>query len=173
MPTVYFTGSSLDGFVVDDHDGLEWLRSRNIDPGGSFGYEAFMRSVGALVMGATTYQWIVDNQPGDWLYHQPTWVLTHRPDIVAPGHPVTTFAGEVTDLHPKLLQAAGYQDIWIVGGGDAAAQFVRAGLVDELVISYAPCTLGDGGRLLPTRSDWKLVDSGVNGDFLCARWRRA
>ena len=173
MPTVYFTGSSLDGFIVDDHESLEWLRSRNIDPGGPFGYDAFMMSVGALVMGSKTYEWIVANQPGDWVYTQPTWVLTSRPEIVDSGHPVTTFDGEVTELYPQLLQAAGYRDIWIVGGGDAAAQFVRAGLVDELVISYAPCTLGDGGRVLPIKSDWQLIESGVNGDFVCARWRKA
>jgi dihydrofolate reductase len=74
---------------------------------------------------------------------------------------------------PRLLEAAGDRDVWVVGGGATAAQFVRAGLVDELIVSYAPCTLGTGGRLLPVRSEWKLVDSGVNGDFVCARWRKA
>lgn len=44
-------------------------------------------------MGAATYEWIVKNQPGEWMYCQPTWVVTHRPDIVAAGHPVQT------DLH--------------------------------------------------------------------------
>ena len=71
------------------------------------------------------------------------------------------------------MSAAGYKDVWIVGGGDAAAQFVDAGLVDELVVTYAPCTLGSGGRLLPTASEWSLIESGVNRDFVCARWRKA
>jgi dihydrofolate reductase len=173
MPTVYFTASSIDGFIVDDRDSLDWLLSRNIDADGPFGYRAFGDSVGALVMGATTYEWIVANESGDWPYEQPTWVLTHRPNIVRPGHPVHTFAGDITELQPKLLQAAGYRDVWMVGGGEAAAQFVRAGFVDELIVSYAPCTLGTGGRLLPIHSEWQLVESGVNGDFVCARWRKA
>jgi dihydrofolate reductase len=173
MATIYFTGSSLDGFIVDNHDSLDWLMSRDIDPSGPFGYQAFLGTVGALVMGATTYEWMVNHQPGDWPYHQPTWVLTHRPEIVQPAHQVKTFSGDVAQLHPKLLQAAGYQDVWIVGGGDTAAEFVRAGLVDELIVSYAPCTLGTGGRLLPAPSEWKLIESGVNGDFLGARWRKA
>jgi dihydrofolate reductase len=173
VATIYFTGSSLDGFIVDDHDSLDWLTSRDIDPAGPFGYRAFSETVGALVMGATTYEWIVNTQPADWVYNQPTWVLTHRPQIVVPGHPVSTFSGDVTELHPRLLQAAGRKDVWVVGGGDAAAQFVDAGLVDDLIVSYAPCTLGSGGRLLPTTSEWSLIQSGVNGDFLCARWRRA
>ena len=60
-----------------------------------------------------------------------------------------------------------------VGGGDVAAQFVTAGLIDEMIVTYAPCSLGGGSRLLPIRSERVVVASGVNGDFVCARWRRA
>jgi dihydrofolate reductase len=172
MSTIYFTASSIDGYIVDDNGSLEWLTSRDVDPAGPFGYQAFSQSVGALVMGATTYEWVVTDRPETWPYPQPTWVLTHRPEIVRPDHPVQPFAGNVADLYPELLRAAGYKDVWVVGGGDAAAQFVRAGLVDELVVSYAPCTLGTGGRLLPTKSEWSLIESAINRDFVCARWRR-
>jgi dihydrofolate reductase len=171
MATVYYTASSIDGFIVDDRDSLAWLLSRDIDVDGPFGYRAFSASVGALVMGATTYEWILANEPGEWQYEQPTWVLTHRPDIVA--EPVRAFSGDVTELHPHLVQAAGYQDVWVMGGGEAAAQFARAGLIDELIVSYAPCTLGTGGRLMPEHTEWTLVESGVNGDFVCARWQKA
>jgi dihydrofolate reductase len=173
MSTIYFTSSSLDGYIVDDQGSLVWLTSRDVDPAGPFGYQAFSQSVGALVMGATTYEWVVNDRPGGWPYPQPTWVLTHRPQILRPNHPVQTFAGDVAELHPLLVQVAGYKDVWVVGGGDTAAQFVHAGLVDELVVSYAPCTLGSGGRLLPTKSEWSLIESTVNRDFVCARWRRA
>ena len=87
MATVYFTASSLDGFIVDDADSLDWLTSRAVDPEGPFGYEAFAKSVGALAMGSATYEWIVTNHPGDWMYEQPSWVLTSRPDVVEPGIP--------------------------------------------------------------------------------------
>jgi dihydrofolate reductase len=99
--------------------------------------------------------------------------LTHRPEIVRPGHRVSTFGGDVAELHPQLVDAAGYKNVWVVGGGNVAAQFVDADLIDELVVSYAPCTLGSGGPLLPTKSEWTLVESGTNRDFLCARWRKA
>jgi hypothetical protein len=42
-----------------------------------------------------------------------------------------------------------------------------------MIVTYAPCSLGGGSRLLPVRSEWALVESGVNGDFVCARWRKA
>jgi dihydrofolate reductase len=76
MATVYFTASSLDGFVVDEADSLDWLTSRQFDPKGPFGYEAFNAGVGALAMGSATYEWIVKNHPGNGLYTQPSWVLT-------------------------------------------------------------------------------------------------
>jgi dihydrofolate reductase len=170
MATVYYTASSLDGYIVDEHESLSWLLTRDIDAHGRFGYEAFIETVGALAMGATTYEWIVANQPGEWMYQQPTWVLTHRRDIVAPGHPVTVFDGDVTELHTKMVAAAGNRHVWIVGGGRTAHQFVAEGLVDEMIVSYAPCTLGAGAPLLPMRSEWRLKESGVNGEFLCANW---
>lgn len=173
MATVYYTASSLDGYIVDDKDSLDWLTSRAIDGDGPFGYDVFIKSVGALAMGSATYEWIANNHPGNWMYEQPSWVLTHRPQIIADGHPVQTFDGEVTELHPKLVSAAAGKDVWVVGGGDVAAQFVAAGLIDEMIVSYAPCSLGGGSRVLPIRSEWALAESAVNGDFVCVRWRKA
>jgi dihydrofolate reductase len=173
MATVYFTASSLDGYIVDEAESLDWLTSRAIDADGAFGYQAFVKSVGALVMGSATYEWVVNNDPGDWPYEQPSWVLTGRPQIIVDGHPVQKFDGDVAELHPTLVSAAAGKYVWVVGGGVTAAQFVTAGLIDEMIVTYAPCSLGGGSRLLPVRSEWALVESGVNGDFVCARWRKA
>ncbi len=173
MATIYFTAATLDGFIVDETDSLDWLVTRDFDPNGPFGYEAFVAEVGALVMGSSTYEWIVKNQPGQWMYTQPSWVLTSRPGIVQAGHPVRTFDGDVTNLHNELVAAAAGKDVWVVGGGATAAQFVAAGLIDEMVVTYAPCSLGAGARLLPIRSEWELIDVGRNGEFVCARWRTA
>jgi dihydrofolate reductase len=173
MATIYYTASSLDGFIVDTEDSLDWLTSRHIEENGPLGYRVFADSVGALVMGSTTYEWLVRNQPGDWMYSQPTWVLTRRSGVVAPGHPVRTYAGAVADLHPLLVEAAGGAHVWVVGGGAVAAQFAAAALIDEMIVSYAPCTLGAGAPVLPVRSEWKVAASLINGDFVCARWTRA
>ena len=173
MATVYYTASSLDGYIVDEADSLDWLTSRATDPTGPFNYDAFIKTIGALAMGSATYEWIVKNHPGEWMYEQPSWVLTHRPEIVADGHPVQTFTGDVSELHSKLVSAAAGKDVWVVGGGDVAAQFVSAGLIDEMIVSYAPCSLGGGSRVLPMRSEWTLTESAANGDFVCARWHKA
>ncbi|MBP2454905.1 dihydrofolate reductase family protein [Mycolicibacterium lutetiense] len=173
MKTVYYTASSLDGFIVDTADSLDWLISRDIDQDGPFGYDEFIKTIGALVMGSSTYEWIVKDQPNEWAYEQPTWVLTHRPEIVSAEHPVELFSGEVAELHPQLAAAAAGKDVWVVGGGEVAAQFVTAGLIDEMIVSYAPCSLGAGSPVLPVRSEWTLAECARNGDFVCARWVRA
>ncbi|MGD9621686.1 MAG: dihydrofolate reductase family protein [Mycolicibacterium sp.] len=176
MACVYYTASSMDGYIVDEKSSLDWLTSRDIDPDGPFGINPFLQTIGALVMGAGTYEWIAANHPGRWMYSQPSWVVTHRPHVVgqshAERHSVRTFQGDVADLHPRLSAAAGTKNVWVVGGGNLAAQFVSAGLIDEMVVAYAPCSLGAGSPVLPARSEWTLVECGVNGDFICGRWRR-
>ncbi|MCK0177197.1 dihydrofolate reductase family protein [Mycolicibacterium sp. F2034L] len=170
MACIYYTASSLDGYIVDDADSLDWLLSRDIDPHGPFHYEDFAAGVGALVMGSATYEWIARHEPGAWPYTQPSWVMTSRPHIIDDAHPVRTFSGDVRDLYPELVAAAGDRHVWVVGGGVIAAQFVTAGLVDEMVVTYAPCSLGAGSPVLPVRSEWTLAETAVNGEFLCARW---
>ena len=61
----------------------------------------------------------------------------------------------------------------MVGGGEWPRSSSAAGLIDEMIVTYAPCSLGGGSRVLPVRSEWALVESGANGDFVCARWRKS
>ena len=149
MATIYYTASSLDGFIVDDADSLDWLTSRDVDPDGPFGYEAFAKSVGALVMGSTTYEWIVRNHPGDWMYEQPSWVLTSRPDIVEAGHPVQTFDGDVAELHAEAGGGRGGQGR-LGGRRWSRRRAVRGGWPDRRDDRQLRAVLaGDGRRVLP------------------------
>jgi len=65
MATQYFTASSIDGFIADPDHSLSWLLSRDVDADGPMSYARFFESVGAMVMGASTYQWILDHDLGD------------------------------------------------------------------------------------------------------------
>jgi dihydrofolate reductase len=68
-----------------------------------------------------------------------------------------------------MVAAASDRNVWIVGGGDLAGQFADAGLLDEVLVSFAPVTLGEGAPLLPRRIELRLEEVGRNGDFVAAR----
>jgi dihydrofolate reductase len=69
-----------------------------------------------------------------------------------------------------MAAAAGDRNVWIVGGGDLAGQFAEAGLLDEVIVSIAPVTLGAGAPLLPRRIELRLDELGRNVDFACAKY---
>lgn len=174
---IYYVASSLDGFIADEKDSLDWLLSQELVPGGGNDYERFIPSIGAIVMGSTTYEWVLAN--GGWSYDVPAWVLTSRdlaPPVSSAGGatPDVRFAnGSVVDVHAEMLAAANGRDLWVVGGGDLAGQFADAGLLDEVQLSIAPVTLGAGRPLLPRRLDLQLIEHDTNGAFLTTRYRVA
>jgi dihydrofolate reductase len=169
--TIYYTASSLDGFLATPDHSLDWLLSQAVDPAGPMGYEPFIGGVGALAMGASTYQWLLDHEE-KWPYTMPAWVFTHR-EFPAPPPGVRFTSDDVAGIHGDMVAAAGDKDVWLVGGGELVGEFADRGLLDELWVQYAPVTLGAGAPLLPRRLDLALVDVAHNGNFLCGRYRVA
>jgi dihydrofolate reductase len=171
--TTYYTASALDGFIADEHDSLDWLFVQHIDEDGPMNYGAFIETIGALAMGATTYEWVREHlaRTGEgWSYEQPTWVFTHRELPPIEGADVRFTAGDVRPVHAQMTAAANGRDLWVVGGGDLAGQFAEAGLLDEVCVQLAPVTLGTGRPVFPRRFDLKLTELARNGDFACARY---
>ena len=166
--TIYYTASSLDGFIADQDNSLSWLLSRDIDQEGVMNYGGFRATVGAAAVGATTYQWVLDNDPDGWEFTLPTWVFTHRD--FAPREGITLTSDDVRTVHAAMAEAADGKDIWLMGGGHLVGQFADAGLLDEVWVQYAPLTLGGGAPLLPRRIEMRLAEHGQNREFLCARY---
>jgi dihydrofolate reductase len=130
-----------------------------------------------MAMGSTTYEWILDHEfagkdPADWEwpYDIPCWVFTHRELRVVPQAQVEFTSADVEAVHEEMVRVAGDRNVWIVGGGDLAGQFADVGLLDEVIVSIAPVTLGAGAPLLPRRIELRLDELGRNGDFVSARF---
>jgi len=87
-----------------------------------------------------------------------------------PGATVKFVQGDVSPVHAEMAAAAADRNLWIVGGGDLAGQFADAGLLDEVIVSVAPVTLGGGAPLLPRHLELRLEEVGRNGDFAAARY---
>jgi dihydrofolate reductase len=152
MPlTQYLVASSLDGFIADENDNLDWLLSM---PGGddeANPYPAFIDNVGALAMGATTYEWILAHDSGPWPYEVPAWVFTHRDLPPKDGADLRFTSAPVAAVHAEMTAAAGARNLWLVGGGELVGTFLDHDLLDELIVSVTPVLLGDGAPLLPRR----------------------
>lgn len=171
----YSTGVSLDGFVADAHGSLDWLFAADHDPEGPGGFAAFDATIGAMVMGRTTYDWVERalTESGDaWPHHQPTWVLTHRdPPPVPLADGITFTDAPIADVAAAMRTAAGDLDCWIVGGGRVATAFAEVGFLDEVILAVAPVMLGAGTPVLTTRLDLELVAADRNRDLAVLRYR--
>jgi dihydrofolate reductase len=154
VKTQFYTAASLDGFLATPDDSLEWLF-----PLGDIeqtSYPSFIKDVGALCMGSSTYEWMIrhivapKDKPGaPWPYEQPTWVMTSRTLPAVPGANIHFASGDVRPVHEAMVEAAAGKNVWIVGGGDLAGQFYDQGLLGEIFVQVGSVTLGAGKPLLP------------------------
>jgi dihydrofolate reductase len=175
--TQYYTATSLDGFIADSDNSLDWLFTSKREDDGPLNYGEFIAGIGAMAMGSTTYEWILDHEfagkaPTEWKwpYDIPCWVFTHRQLPVVPGARIEFTSADLATVHEEMVGAATGRNVWIVGGGDLAGQFADAGLLDDVIVSIAPITLGGGAPLLPRRIELRLEELAQNGDFACARF---
>ena len=148
MKTTVYIATSLDGFIARPDGGLDWLPQGG-GGGEDYGYKAFMATVDALVMGRGTYDKVLTF--GAWPYDKPVYVLSSRAlaPTPAPGHVVEWVQGEPAEVVKKMA-ALGHRHLYI-DGGQTIQRFLRAGLIDRVIITRIPVLIGTGiplfGRL--------------------------
>jgi dihydrofolate reductase len=170
--TQYYTATTLDGYIADENNSLDWLFQVDRETGASSHYDRFFAGVGAMAMGATTYRWVLDHEhlldePAkwqSWYGSTPSWVFTHGSLPAVPGADVRFVQGDVASVHAAMRAAAGVRNVWLVGGGDLVGQFADQGLLDEIIVGVAPVTLGGGAPLLPRRLVGRMTLVGVERD---------
>jgi dihydrofolate reductase len=149
MATVLYSATaSLDGYIAGPGGDMSWLTEHLT--GTNPTAERLLGKVGAILAGNATFGGDDPNRGTDkegafgGRYHGPVFVLTHRPPVAPPAG--VTF---VDDLHSAVAQAKeaagdGYVNIL---GANVAEQCLQAGLLDEILILFAPVLLGDGVRI--------------------------
>lgn len=139
MKASVFVGTSLDGFIARHHNRLDFL-----PPGGGepHGYDEFIASVDALVIGRNTFDVVLGFDP--WPYGaKPVFALSSRPLPPAPdGAVVERLSGEPADIVAQLA-ARGIGHIY-VDGGITVQRFLRAGLIQRLIFTRVPVLIGEG-----------------------------
>ena len=158
MDAAVYIATSLDGFIARENGDLDWLMEA--DPGDEeYGFDTFLSSVDALVMGRNTFDFVLGT--GEWAYgEKPVFILTSR-ELPLPAD----FKGNVEslDLDPvgvaTELAGRGINHVY-VDGGETIHSFIRAGLVRRIVITQLPVLIGSGISLFGDLSkdvDLKLI----------------
>lgn len=158
MAVQYFTACTLDGYIADEHGSLDWLFEVPHTMEDDW-WDAWFPGVGGLVMGATSYEWMIRHEqmienPDKWCEYysdRPGWIFTHRDLPKIPGVRLTFVSGDVRPVYEQVAADLGGANIWLVGGGDLVGQFHDAGLLDQVILGMTPVTLGGGAPLLPRR----------------------
>jgi dihydrofolate reductase len=180
--TQYYTATTLDGFIADERNSLDWLFEVERRTGDDDSFSRFFAGVGAMAMGRTTYEWVLAHERvldapekwRRWYGDTPTSVFAHADLPAVPGAAIDFVAGDVAPVHERMAGAARGRNIWLVGGGDLVGQFADAGLLDEILVGIAPVTLGAGAPLLPRRlgaAQLELVDVERDGQFARLAYR--
>jgi dihydrofolate reductase len=141
-----FIGISVDGFIARPNGDLDFL-----PPGGGepHGYDEFIASVDALVIGRNTFETVLAFP--DWPYgDKRVVVLSSRSlDLSAVrGGVVEQMAGPPTEIISRLA-ASGISHLY-VDGAITIQRFLRQGLIQRLIITRVPVLIGDGIPLFGT-----------------------
>lgn len=163
MSNIVYIATSIDGYISAPGGGLEWLNYVPAPEGDDLGFSGFMERVDAVVMGRVTFETVV-SFGGGWPYPVPGLVLSSTLDSAPTGFAEhVDFANGSPAEIIEVAKKFGYRDLYI-DGGKTIQGFLRADLIDELIISEIPLLLGGGDRLfgeLDHRLDFELIETKV------------
>lgn len=146
MTVSVFVGASVDGFIARLNHDLDWLPAGGGEP---HGYEEFLASVDALVIGRKTFGKVMTFDP--WPYGSKRVVVLSSRPLKLPGsigRTVEQMAGSPAEIVARLAMT-GARNLY-VDGGITIQRFLRAGLVDRLIITRVPVLIGEGIPLFGT-----------------------
>ncbi len=149
MKASVYIATSVDGFIARKNGDLDWLP--DADDGEDYGYQAFIDSVDAIVMGRNTYESVLSF--GSWPYgDKPVMILSHRPvEIPNPiAETVESMSAPPQEVVRRLAER-GFGHLYI-DGGKTIQGFLREGLIHRLIVTTVPILLGSGIPLFGTLS---------------------
>ena len=149
-----FIATSLDGYIARPDGGLDWLPP---DGGEPHGYDEFIDTVDAIVIGRKTFETVLAFDA--WPYgNKQVVVLSTRPsEIVPPDGAVCEAMNGTPQEIVARLATRGMKHLYI-DGGVTIQRFLEAGLIQRLIITRIPVLLGGGIPLFGAlRRDIRLV----------------
>ena len=153
MPAVIlYIAASLDGYIARPDGSVDWLPPPP-EPGDSpaaddYGYADFIAGIGVTLMGRATYEQIL-SFGGDYPYPGiPAYVLSRTRAGQRDAHAQFVDGADLPALVSRL-KAQQDKNIWLLGGGQLAREFLRLDLIDRIELFILPLLLGSGIPLFP------------------------
>ncbi len=144
LHTSAYLATSLDGFIARTDGSLDWLEQVACD-GEDYGYADYMATVDVLLMGSVTFRKVMSFP--EWPYAGLRVVVASRSltanDVPEALRSCVEFCAAEPAALLADLEASGARHVY-VDGGKLVSSFLRAGLLDSLVLSRVPVLLGSG-----------------------------
>ena len=154
-----FIATSLDGYIADKNGRIDWLYSIPNPDNNDMGYVEFTNGIDALVMGRKTFETVLGLDV-DWPYNKPVFVLSNKLKKIPKSHKdkADLVKGTLTEILDQI-HGKGYKRLYI-DGGTTIRNFLKADLIDEMVLTIIPILLGGGSSLfaeLPKELNFDLI----------------
>ncbi len=167
MRASVFIACSLDGYIADRANDLQWLISIPNPSGSDFGNKEFVSKVDCLLMGRNTFEFIVGY--GQWPFEKPVFVASTSLKTPPAGYEdkISIVSGTPQELL-AALERAGHHSVY-VDGGALITRFLEEDLIDDMIITRTPQLLGGGYPLFGSfarGSIWKKTGSTEPNDYL-------
>jgi dihydrofolate reductase len=155
----YYVTVSLDGFLAREDEVMDWLSNYTKPLETPYDYEPFYKTVSAVVMGRKTYDKVLIF--GGYAYPgKPGLVLSKDAEFQVNESGVESVS---LDWKEKLeaMKASVEGRVWLVGGGEVANLLIKEKLLDEIILTIIPETIGIGISWLgksPLSAGWVLSE---------------
>jgi dihydrofolate reductase len=149
-------GISLDGYIARRDDSVDFLFMP-----ADYSMRPFFATIDTAIMGRGTYSVATKGGTGAFGGSGMRNYVFSRSEPPGERHGVVFVNRPPTDLVGELRKQKG-KNIWLMGGGELAREFLKADLVDQLYLGIVPVLLGEGIPLFPSgfpQRDFKLVEN--------------
>ncbi|MFV0556012.1 MAG: dihydrofolate reductase family protein [Lactovum sp.] len=168
MTIKLYIASTLDGYIADKNESLQWLF--DVEGEGDNGYSNFISTINTVIMGRRTYDWIIENEPDKWEYYDKDCYVFSTQDLAD--------NDKVKFVNPENLEdfiSTLKGNIWNIGGGELIKLFLEHQLIDSYQLTLAPILLGDGIPLFPKgnyQENLVLVGTKTYGQFVELQYKK-
>ena len=148
---ILYIAASLDNYIAKIDGSVEWLHNPDYAiEGEDYGYASFYENIDTTLMGNTTYQEVLGFDV-PFPYPDKTNFVFTRSKHDKKAEFIKFISGDIVEFIRQLKEKEG-KDIWLVGGGQINTIFLENGLIDQIILTIIPTTLGDGIPLFPKGS---------------------